>query len=391
VKNAERWQLAIRGLLRRPVRTLLTLLGLVVALTSMLLFLSLGEGLKGQLRKELRSVGPDLQVARPAGGLALLPSPSLPAQLVTILQTSAADLGIDAVTPVATQIKQALDPTQSAVYYGLPASQGVQALFPQARAAQGRLLQPGDEGQAVAVLGASAARGLGLGVGGTFMVTRRYRARIVGVLQPLNNLTDTFTFLPLTDAQRAFGTGDLLSFVALRLREPAQAPQVAARLRLQLHSQHLPLEVSTRDDVLRSAGTVLRSADALSLGLSLVALAVGGLAVTNTVMMTVQERTREFAVLRAIGARPQFVVQLVLTESLLLAGLSWAAAAVLTLPGLWAINQITQQIAGINGAALTPRLLGLTLGLSLLLGLLAGWWPARRAGRMGITRALGQP
>lgn len=386
MRTAERWHLAVRGLQRRPVRTLLTLLGLVVAVTSMLLFLSLGEGLKGQLRQELQSVGPDLQVARSTGGLALLPSPNLPAALVPSLEARAGDLGLARITPVAAQIKQALDPTQSAVYYGLPARQGVQALFPQARTAQGRLLRPGDEGRAVAVLGASAARNLGLGVGGEFMVGRRYRARIVGVLRPLNNLTDTFTFLPLTGAQRAFGTGNQLSFVALTLHDPGQAPGVAAQLR-----QQLGLEVSTREDVLRSAGQVLRSADTLSLGLSLVALVVGGLAVANTLLMTVQERTREFALLRAIGARPGFVGQLVLAESLLLVGMSWAAGVLLSLPGVWAINRLTQQVAGIDGAALTPRLLGLTLGLSLLLGLIAGWWPAHRAGRIGITRALGQP
>ncbi|GMA15138.1 ABC transporter permease (plasmid) [Deinococcus metallilatus] len=386
MRSAERWHLAARGLQRRPVRTLLTLLGLVVAVTSMLLFLSLGEGLKGQLRQELRSARPDLQVARPAGGLALLPGPNLPGALVTTLKAQAGELGLAEITPVAAEIKQALDPTQSAVYYGLPARQGVQALFPRARAAQGRLLLPEDEGRAVAVLGASAARNLGLGVGGEFMVSRRYRARIVGVLQPLNNLTDTFTFLPLTGAQRAFGTGDQLSFVALKLRDPEQAPQIAAQLRRQLQ-----LEVSTRDDVLHSAGQVLRSADALSLGLSLVALVVGGLAVANTMLMTLHERTREFALLRAIGARPQFLRQLVLSESLLLAGLSWAAGVLLSVPGVWAINWMTQRVAGIDGAALTPRLLALTLGLSLLLGLLAGWWPAYRAGRTSITRALGQP
>lgn len=75
------------------------------------------------------------------------------------------------------------------------------------------------------------ANGLGLGVGGAFRVTRRSRARIVGVLQPLSSLADTFTFLPLTSVQQAFGTGDPLSFAALRLERQRQ---------LQVSTQHLP-------------------------------------------------------------------------------------------------------------------------------------------------------
>lgn len=380
------WQLAIRALLRRPLRTLLTVLGLVVAVSSMLLFLSLGQGLQGQLRTELRSVGPDLQVARRSSGLSLLPSPDLPATVVQTLNQQARALGIVQVTPVAAQIKQDFDPTHSAVYYGLPVTQGIQALFPSVEVSRGRLLRPSDEGQPVAVLGASAAHNLGLDVGGEFNVTRRVRARIVGVLRPQHNLTDTFTFLPLTSVQRALGTGDQLSFIALRLRDPGQAQAVAARLQAQLD-----LQVSTRDDVLRSAGRVLRSADVLSLGLSLVALIVGGLAVTNTMLMALHERTQEFATMRAIGAGPSFIRQLVLTESLLLALLGWVGSLLTGVPGAWAINRLTRHIAGIDGSALTPGLLLLTLGLSLLLGVLAGWGPAWRAGRIQIARGLTQP
>jgi len=385
IKSADRWRLAVQGLHRRPTRTLLTLLGLVVAMTSMLLFLSLGQGLQGQLRAEIRSVVPDLQVAQQVSGLSLLPSPNLPPEVLQTLRTRGAALGITQITPVVAQIKQDLDPSQSAVYYGLPAGQGIQALFAQVRPAQGRLLEAEDEGRAVAVLGATAARNLSVGVGGQFSITRRSKVRVVGVLQPLGNLTDTFTFLPLTSAQRAFGTGKRLSFVALNLRDPEQAPQVAAQLRGLLH-----LEVSTRSDVLHSSAQILRSADTLSLCLSLVALVVGGLAVSNTMLMTIHERTPEFGTLRAIGARPSFVTWLVLSESLLLALLGWAGSVLLSVPGVWGINQLTQHLVGIDGAVLTPRLMLLSLGLSVLLGVLAGWWPAWQAGRVRITQALGQ-
>lgn len=62
----------------------------------------------------------------------------------------------------------------------------------------------------------------------------------------------------------------------------------------------------------------------------------------------------------------------------------------LGLAGIWAVNLYTQDLAGIDAAALTPLLTALALGISLLLGLLSGLLPARSAARMPITEALGR-
>lgn len=385
MKRREVVRLAWRGLSRRPVRTGLTALGITVAVASMVVFLSLGEGLREVFRDELGSVGPDVQVARGSLAQGLFPAPTLPPGTVQDIARLAPELGITRVTPVVVSLRQSLDPAQSAVFYGLPARQGVQALFPGVRAGRGRLLLPDDEDRAVAVLGARAARNLGLGVGDTLALNRRASARVVGVLAPQNSLTDTFTFLPLGAVGRAFGTGDRLSLVAVRLERPGDARRVASSL-----SRQLGLTATTRSDFLSFVGRMLRSSDALSLGLSVVSLVVGGLAVVNTVLMGVYERTREFGTLRAIGARPAFVRTLVLTESLLLALAGGVGGLLLGLAGIWAVNLYTQDLAGIDAAALTPRLTGLALGISLLLGLISGLLPARSAGRLSITEALGR-
>ena len=377
--------LAWLSLTRRPVRTALSALGLTVAVAGMVVFLSLGEGLKQAFSSELSSIGPDLQVSRSAPGQSLLPSPSLDPQVAVRVQRLAAGLGIERVTPVAVILRQSLDPAQSAVFYGLPPDQGIAALFSGVRASSGRLLIRSDAERSVAVLGARAARNLGLAVGDTLPLTRRSSARVVGVLQPENSLTDTFTFLPLGAVQRAFGSGNRLSLVAVTLRRPAEAGRVAAVL-----SRRLGLEVSTRSELLRAVERLLSGSGAVSLGLSAVSLLIGSLTIINTVMMGVFERTREFGTLRAIGARPGFVRALVLSESLLLALLGGSAGLLLGLLGSWGVNLASRQLAGIDVAALTPRLTLLTLGISLLLGLLAGLIPARAAGRLTITRALGR-
>ncbi|CAM3741039.1 ABC transporter permease [Deinococcus frigens] len=390
MRSADLLRLAILGLLRRPVRTVLTALGLAVALGSMLLFLSLGEGLRGVFNTELGTVGPDLQVASTRAGETLLPRMDMNPAVVAELRRLSPTLGITAVTPVAATIRQSLDPAQSAVFYGLPAGGGIGAMFTGVQVERGRLLGPGDAGKNVAVLGAKAAQNLGLDLGDTLELTRRGRARVIGVLQPQSALTDTFTFLPIEAVQRAFGVEDRLSLVALRLNNPADASRVAAALAKQPQVGGLGLEISTRADVVGNIGKLLSSADILSVCLSAIALIVGGLAVVNTVLMGVYERTREFGTLRAIGARPAFVRGLVLGETLLLSGLGGVVGLGLAGLGVRGINVYTQKLAGFDGAALTPRLIVVGLGVSLALGLLAGLWPARSAGRVTVVDALGR-
>ncbi|MGI8747355.1 MAG: ABC transporter permease, partial [Deinococcus sp.] len=275
--------------------------------------------------------------------------------------------------------------SQSAVFYGLPAAQGVNAVFPRATAAQGRLLSPADEGKEVAVVGAKAAQNLRLHLGSVLRLNRRSSVRVSGILRPESALTDSFVFLPLGTLQRAVGAQGKLSLVAVKLADPRRAKVVAAQL-----TKRLNLEAQTQSDFLSFVERALRISDAVRFGISLIALIVGGLAVANTVMMGVFERTREFGTLRAIGARPGFVRALVLWESLLLSLVGGFFGILLGLGGIWGVNVYTQNLAGIDAAALTPRLTVLAFGISLLLGLLAGLLPARTAGNTVIVDALGR-
>ncbi|MFC3832278.1 MULTISPECIES: ABC transporter permease [Deinococcus] len=379
------WRLAWRGLTRRRVRTLLTALGITVAVASMVIFLSLGEGIRKVFTQQLGGIGPDIQVSLSGFTQGLAPAPNLPQTAVQDIQALAPELGIQAVTPVVMTVRGSLDVSQSAVLYGLPAAQGVTAVFPNTTITQGRLLTAADEGQGVAVIGAKAAQNLNLKLGSQLNLNRRNRVTVVGVLAPESGLVDSFIFLPIQTLQRAEGAQGRVSLIAVKLNDPRQARRVATAL-----AERLNLEASTQSDFLSFVERALKISDAVRFGISLIALIVGGLAVANTVMMGVYERIREFGTLRAIGARPAFVRALVLSESLLLALVGGVGGLLLGLAGIWGVNAYTQQLAGIDAAALTPRLTLLALGISLLLGLLSGLLPARAASRLNITDALGR-
>lgn len=377
--------MAWRGLTRRPVRTILTALGITVAVASMVIFLSLGEGLRKVFTSELGGIGPDIQVSLNGFTQGLAPAPSLPDRTEADVRQLSQELGIVQVTPVVMALRTSLDPSQSVVFYGLPADQGIRAVFPKVTVVQGRALTQADEGQPVAVVGAKAAENLKLKIGSTLRLNRRAAVRVTGILNPESGLTDSFVFLPLSTLQKDIGAEGKLSLVAVKLRDPRQARTVATQL-----ARRLNLEAQTQSDFLSFVERALRISDAVRFGISLIALIVGGLAVANTVMMGVFERTREFGTLRAIGARPAFVRALVLTESLLLSLVGGVFGILLGLVGIWGVNVYTQNLAGIDAAALTVRLTVLAFGISLLLGLVAGLIPARTAGNTQITDALGR-
>ena len=379
------WKLAWRGLTRRRVRTLLTTLGITVAVASMVIFLSLGEGIRKVFVSQLGGIGPDVQVSLTPLSQGLALQPNLPQKTADDIQALAPELGIQTVTPVIMAVRGGLEVTQSVVLYGLPAAQGIAAVFPTTTAAQGRALTPADEGAGVAVAGAKAAQNLRLEVGSTLNLNRRNQVKVIGVLAPESGLVDNFIFIPLGTLQRSEGAAGRVSLVAVKLDNPRDARRVADVL-----SEKLDLEAGTQSDFLSFIDRALIISDAVRFGISLIALIVGGLAVANTVMMGVFERTREFGTLRAIGARPSFVRSLVLTESLLLSLVGGVGGVLLGLAGIAGVNLYTQQLAGIDAAALTPRLVLLALAISLLLGLLSGLLPARNAGRMSIVGALGR-
>jgi putative ABC transport system permease protein len=124
------------------------------------------------------------------------------------------------------------------------------------------------------------------------------------------------------------------------------------------------------------------------LGISAIALIVGAIAVANTMMMSVFERTREFGVLRAIGAKPRFLFRLVLLEAILLSVVGAIAGVILGRLGMIVVNDIANDLIGLEVAALTLRLVIFAVIVALLMGLLSGLIPAFRASRIPIAIAM---
>jgi putative ABC transport system permease protein len=122
--------------------------------------------------------------------------------------------------------------------------------------------------------------------------------------------------------------------------------------------------------------------------IGVIALIVGTFSVVNTMTMAVGERTREIGVKRALGATRQRIRRDVLAESALMAALGGAGGLAAGVLVALALNSATVATTGTSLFLVTPRLVAGTLAFAVVLGVIGGLWPARRAARLDPATAL---
>ena len=379
------WNLAFASLRQRPLRTALTALGIAVAVGSTVLFLSLGEGLRRVFSDQLANLGPDLQVTYGEAGDDLFPSaPDLPIEYVARLSDAGQELGFRSVTPVLLTLKGGINPSQSFIFHAFPTSFPLDEMFSEPRLLEGRLLTPADEGAAVAIIGRSVASRSGLGLNGLLRFNPAMSFEIVGIVESPSSLLDNLIVVPLTTLQSAVGVSDRLNAIAIKLERPESAAATAA----DIEARFPELGAQTQAGMLSVVQDSLRISDFIRLGISTIALLVGAIAVANTMMMSVFERTREFGVIRAVGARPSFLFRLVIIESVVLALGGAAVGVALGWLGTTIVNRLAVDFVGLAVASVTPRLVLFAAAVALFMGLTSGLLPAGRAARIPIAVAV---
>jgi putative ABC transport system permease protein len=386
---ADLFVLAQRGLLRRPVRTLLTVLGIVVAVASMVIFLSLGEGFRRALGAEIGNVGPDLQVTLAGNESSSVfgsPIPDVPLENAKRFEDVAPEIGIKQVIPYILTARGSFSGTGYLIA-GYPFERvPLSDIYPNLKLLEGRMFTPADALENIAVVGAAAAKNASLKLGSVLRLNRDVSFKVVGILQKGDGFTDSFIFVPFAALAKGIGIAGRATGIAIKLNDAGDARKVADNL----NSRFPDLNAKTQGDVLSILDKAIAIGDAFRFGISLISLIVGGLAVANTVMMGVYERTREFGVIRAIGAKPSFVFSLVVLESMLLALVGGAGGVLVGYLGSFVVNFAVRDLVSVAIAAVTPRLILLAVGVAAVLGLFAGLLPARTASKLVITQALGR-
>lgn len=364
-----------RNLTRRPLRSLLTIAAVAIAVGAVVALGGIVRGLEDSFLNMYTDAGIDLVVLR-AGAAERLASTldeRLAARIarlpgVTLVVPSLLDVvSFDSAGLVSVPIR--------AVPPGSP-------VVSQFRLQSGRHLEPGD--RRTAVLGRSLAAQLAKRVGDSVRLYDEEDFRVVGIYETGNVFDNGSLVVPLADLQRLMDReGEVTGFL-VRLKPPATPAEVAgaaARIEGLKSTSGKPLglsALSAKDHAASIAQLQLaRDMSWVTMG---IALAVGSIGVLNTMFMSVFERTREIGVLRAIGWRRRRIIRMVLGEALAVS----VAGCLVGAPGAVLLVKLlgaTPAAQGLVSGQVAPWVVveGVVLGLAVgVLGVLyPAWYGAR--------------
>jgi len=210
---------------------------------------------------------------------------------------------------------------------------------------------------------------------------------VVGELAPTGTEDDGFFYIPLATAQDMFDHPGELTSIMIRLKDPADAPVVAAKL-----GTIKGAEVVTMGELLGTMMNLMGSAKALLLSIVLIVIVISALGVLNTVLMSVFERTKEIGVMRATGAAQAHIFGLVWLETLMLSLLGGIGGLGLALVGARALESLVKRFLPLapkgSVIALEPSSFLLIMAFVLGIAVVAGFYPALRAARAKPIEAL---
>jgi len=362
-----------KNLFRRKGRTILTMAGISIGVAAIVALGAVARGLSAGFSAMTRGSQADLVLSQ-ANAMSALMS-SVDETVADQLRTWPEVVDLDGVLLSNALIDNATylfifghDPDGfSITHFRIVEGEGLA----DARGARGKPL----------ILGRRAAQTLSKQVGDTLRITGSV-FRIVGIYETGDGFEDGGAVVPLKEAQTLALQPRRVSMLYIKLRDPSEADRLRARVERRFPDMSLSTSSGFADqeqlfEILETAAMVVGG----------MAVVIGGVVMTNTLFMSVFERTREIGVLRSVGWRRRRVLLLILGESLILSllggvvgiGLGLAAVFVLSVSSSW---------LGAFGTHLSPELFVRALVTVTVLGLVGGAYPAWWASRLLPVEAL---
>ena len=383
-------------------RSGLTILGIVIGIGSVIAMVSIGQGASGQIQSSIEGLGSNLLTVMPGfiqPGRGIVSSGRGSAQTlknkdIEVLRQIS---GIAYISPEVQrrfQIVASGNNTNSTIIGVEPDYAQVRNISPSA----GSFItdsQVRSMGR-VAVLGPTVAQDLfGEGndpVGKTIRINR-VNFKVIGVLQSKGSAgffnPDDTVFVPLTTMQKILVGDDSLSTIAISVQSKDLMPQVQEEATAVLIAKHRVDPQSPDFSIISQAdilGTLTQVTDTFTIFLAAVAgisLIVGGIGIMNMMLTTVTERTREIGLRKAIGAKKKDISMQFLAEAVTLTFLGGGTGVALG----WILSILVSSFSGIATSVSFSTIL-LAFGVSAAIGIVFGYYPARRAASLNPIEAL---
>ena len=213
--------------------------------------------------------------------------------------------------------------------------------------------------------------------------------KVAGVLERSGSQDDGTVFLPIHTAQKLFGREGQLTIIGIKLREFN-----GIRMReFEGRWMSIPeVQVVSLEQVKGALVSLVGTAQTMVAAVAVIAIIVAVIGVINAILMSVYERIGEIGIMKAVGAARIQIFRLIWTETLLVCLTGAVAGSLLAVIAAGATDAALRHLLNIGVTQslvrITPGLLGMAVLGSVILGLLAGIWPARRAAGLHPVEAI---
>ena len=391
MRTAEALRVALDALRANRLRSALTMVGVVIGVAAVIALVAIGTGAKEEVESQVEGLGSNLILVVP-GRVQFGSAPT-----VSRLQLSDATL----LGRVAGDPRRVIVTLTSGEFARVGAHEefvsvvGTNENVPEVvnrPLARGRYLSATDVDtrRRVAVLGATVADRLfgDLEPIGRQIAIADVRFRIVGVYAEVGSTfgvsRDEEVHIPVTAQQRLVGVSRI-DALAVKANSPGAVDELQPRLLQALERRYPGEEFSavTQTQILGTIGRILGLLTLVLAAIAAISLLVGGVGVSNIMLVSVRERTREIGLRKALGARQRDILSQFLTEAVLLT----------TIGGLIGIGLGVTGAAALAAYSPVPAVVTwwspvLAAGVSAAVGVFFGVVPARRAGRLDPVVAL---
>jgi len=382
------FKLVSKNLLRRKGRFIFTLLGITIGMASYVALLSMGNNLRSEVARQADDLGADIivmgRVDCPFIHRAVLAGEQLPESVPReIVGQIAAINGITAAIPYLT-LGSSIQQTPVTLVGILPNEMKAHRGW---NTASGAFFA--DENEHSVAIGSGIAARFDLEIS-NILTFRGQDFPVIAILQETGSNDDISVFMPLEVAQETFGLDDYVSFIVVTVDDVTNTEQYITAI-----MDIANLSVSTNEELLSSVLLILGSLDITLQLIASVALIAAAFGIINTMMTAIYERRREIGILRATGSKRGMIFRIFILESGLyglLGGLLGFAVGFIVsriAAPLIEQNEFVAVLGSPNTAVtLSASLLFTVLGLSVLISVVSGLYPAWKASKLTPMEAI---